>query len=582
VRGTAAGARSERPEVGPHRGGYHRRVPDHTAELRATARERFGWTELRDEQLAAMEAVMTGHDVLVVLPTGAGKSAIYQVPALLLDGPTVVVSPLIALQHDQIEAIGAAGGGTDGTGTAPGAVAINSTRSERETEQAWQALRDGDARYLFLSPEQLAKEDLVGELAELGVSLFVVDEAHCVSDWGHDFRPDYRRLHTVIERLGHPRVVALTATATVPVRRDVVTRLGLRDHREVVTGFDRSNLRLGVDRFTTDEDKRRAVVDRITALAGDPATRPGLLYTASRRQTEEYADELAARGLRTAGYHAGMPAARRAEVHQAFLAGELDTVVATSAFGMGIDKPDVRFVAHAAVPDSLDSYYQQIGRAGRDGESAAVVLFYRPEDLALQNFLTTSKPPERALTAVAELVAARDEPITTAELGDHVDTSAEQRTRAVNLLEQVDAITTTAAGALRWTDPGLPPAKAVLRATELAEAHQEFASSRLDMLRGYAEATGCRRQYLLGYFGEQHDGGCGACDNCAAGAAERSDPPAADDFAPQSQVRHREWGGGTVMSVEHDRVTVVFDTVGYKTLSLATVRDNDLLTAVPD
>jgi ATP-dependent DNA helicase RecQ len=241
-----------------------------TDDLRRVAGERFGWARLRDEQVAAMEHVLAGHDVLAVLPTGAGKSAIYQVPAVLLDGPTLVVSPLIALQHDQIDGLEESSG--------PAAVTLNSTQNAEERRSAWEAVRRGWAQFLFLSPEQLAKDDVVADLAELDVSLFVVDEAHCVSAWGHDFRPDYLRLGPVIERLGHPPVVALTSTASLPVRRNITERLGLRDHREVITGFDRPNLHLGVERFTDDADKRAAVVARVRAMTGC-----GLVYTASRR-----------------------------------------------------------------------------------------------------------------------------------------------------------------------------------------------------------------------------------------------------------------------------------------------------------
>jgi ATP-dependent DNA helicase RecQ len=540
---------------------------EHSSELRRVAAEKFGWSRLREEQLEAMEQVMAGHDVLAVLPTGAGKSAIYQVPALLLDGPTVVVSPLIALQNDQVEGIE--------DSAAPEAVVVNSTQKDRERQAAWNALRQGTAEYVFLSPEQLAKDEQVDDLAELGVSLFVVDEAHCVSAWGHDFRPDYLRLGQVVDRLGHPRVVALTATAAPPVRRDIVGRLGLRDHREVVASFDRPNLHLSVERFTTDADKRNAVTAHVRALTTDPATRRGLVYTASRKDTEFYAGELAQAGVRVAGYHAGMKSSDRERVHQDFLADEVDVVVATSAFGMGIDKPDVRFVAHASVPDSLDSYYQQIGRAGRDGEPAEIALFYRPEDLNLQKFLTAGNAPEDTLDEVARVLDRHDGPVRPAQLADEVDASPARRTRAVNLLEQVGAVTTTESGHLD-TDPEFSRGQAVERAVDAARAQQRLIRSRIRMVRGYAETTGCRRQHLLGYFGEQVLDPCGNCDTCDAGTARRRSP-GTHEFPVDSLVRHPRWGTGVVMSVEQDRVTVLFDDVGYKTLSLPDVLDHDLL-----
>ncbi len=540
-------------------------------ELQRIAAEKFGWSQLTDEQLAAMEQVMAGHDVLAVLPTGAGKSAIYQVPALLLDGPTLVVSPLIALQNDQIEGIEES--------RAPAAVALNSAQRAAERKHAWGSLRAGEAEYLFLSPEQLASDEVLDAVAELGVSLFVVDEAHCVSAWGHDFRPDYLRLAPVIERLGHPRVIALTATAALPVRTDIVARLGLRDHREVLASFDRPNLRLGVDPLPNDDDRHQAVITRTRALTADPETRPGLVYVTSRKDAETYAEELAAEGVRVAAYHAGMKAADRERVHEEFLDGDLDVVVATSAFGMGIDKADLRFVLHAAAPESLDTYYQQIGRAGRDGEPAEITLYHRPRDLGRQKFLTAAKAPEKALAEVATTLAGHDAPLKPAELGREVDVSAAQRTRAVNLLEETGAVGITADGRLEYRDSEVDPGEAVDRGVEAAEAHQRLIRSRIEMMRGYAETTGCRRQFLLGYFGEQLEQPCGNCDTCIAGTAEALS--AGDGaFAVNSVVEHAEWGRGIVMSADDEKVTVVFDDHGYKTLSTSAVLEHGLLSAV--
>ncbi len=549
--------------------GYLRRMAGRRDELQQIAADKFGWAQLTDEQLAAMEQVMAGHDVLAVLPTGAGKSAIYQVPALLLDGPTVIVSPLIALQNDQIEGIGES--------RAPAAVALNSTQRAAERKRAWELLRAGEAEYLFLSPEQLASDEVLDAVAELGVSLFVVDEAHCVSAWGHDFRPDYLRLAPVIERLGHPRVIALTATAALPVRTDIVARLALRDHREVLASFDRPNLRLGVDPLPDDDDRHQAVLTRTRALTADPATRPGLVYVTSRKDAETYAGELAAEGVRVAAYHAGMKAADRERVHEEFLRDDLDVVVATSAFGMGIDKADLRFVLHAAAPESLDTYYQQIGRAGRDGEPAEITLYHRPRDLGRQKFLTAAKAPEQALAEVATTLAAQDTPLKPAELGKQVDVSAAQRTRAVNLLEETGSVGVTADGRLEYRDPEVDPGQAVERGVAAAEAHQRLIRSRIEMMRGYAETTGCRRQFLLGYFGEQLEQPCGTCDTCIAGTAEALS--AGDGaFAVNSVVEHGEWGRGIVMSTDDDTVTVVFDDHGYKTLSTPAVVEHGLLT----
>jgi ATP-dependent DNA helicase RecQ len=542
---------------------------NYTGRLQQVAAETFGWTELRPEQLDAMELVMQGRDVLAILPTGAGKSAIYQVPALLIAGPTLVVSPLLALQQDQLEGIDIS--------EAPEAVAVNSAQSKDEHRRAWQALGEGQAEYLFLSPEQLAKDEVVERLRDVGVGLFVVDEAHCVSAWGHDFRPDYLRLSAVIERLGHPPVIALTATAALPVRKDIATRLGLRDHGEVLASFDRPNLRLAVQQNSDDRRKRDAVVLHVRTLLADPITRLGLLYAATRKDAEFYAAELQHAGVRAASYHAGLKAAERDQVHQDFLADRFDVVVATSAFGMGIDKPDVRFVVHASAPESLDSYYQQIGRAGRDGEPADITLFYRAEDLHLQRFLTSRGAPEEALEDVVRSLQEHDKPVRAADLAQRTELSASQRTRAVNLLEQAGAVTTTEDGRLEILDPQMEPEQAVVEAVEVAETHQQLIRSRIEMMRGYAETSGCRRQFLLGYFGEQLPQPCGNCDTCEAGTA-RAQQAEDDAFPINGSVRHSEWGHGIVMSVEPDRLTVLFDAVGYKTLARAAIEQQHLLT----
>ncbi|MDQ4085933.1 MAG: RecQ family ATP-dependent DNA helicase [Actinomycetota bacterium] len=541
------------------------------ARLRQVAADRFGWNTLSDQQVEAMGHVMSGHDVLVVLPTGAGKSAVYQVPGVLLDGPTVVVSPLISLQRDQVESLGE----TD----APEAAAVNSAESSSDNEETFQQAETGRTEYLFLSPEQLAKEDVVESVAAAGPSLFVVDEAHCVSSWGHDFRPDYLRLAPVIERIGHPPVVALTATAAPPTRADIVERLGMRSHREVLAGFDRPNIHLSVMRFQDDGDKRRAVVERVAESA-----KPGLLYTATRKDAEAYAAALADRGVDAVAYHAGLKAAEREQVQQRFMDDEVDLVVATSAFGMGIDKPNVRFVFHASVPDSLDSYYQEIGRAGRDDEPADAVLFYRPEDLSLQRFLTAGKAPTDTIAEVAETLRDRPRPVSARELEEHGEASRARQTRATNLLERAEVVRSTPDGRLEYADRDLPVDEAVDRAAQAGESRERMVRSRISMMRGYAETTGCRRQFLLGYFGENLVEPCGHCDTCASGDLPTQAQPSTReaDFPPGMRVDHREFGQGVVLRTQDDRVTVLFDDSGYRTLALDAVEEQQLLDEVTD
>ena len=530
---------------------------------------RFGWDRLRPGQAEAVEGLLAGEDVLAVMPTGHGKSAIYQLAATLLDGVTVVVSPLIALQHDQVEKL-------EGIG-ADDAVALNSTQRVAETREAWEDLESGDAEFVFLAPEQLAKEEVVDRLRQLEPSLFVVDEAHCVSSWGHDFRPDYLRLGHVIEALGHPTTAALTATAAPPVREEIVERLGMRRPRQVVRGFDRPNIYLEVEREMDDDAKRKAVVER--ALL---EKKPGLVYVATRKDAEHYAEELAAAGLRAESYHAGMKRAERERVHRAFSDGEADVVAATSAFGMGIDKADVRFVLHATAPDSPDSYYQEIGRAGRDGEPALAALYYRPEDLGVHRFRTGGNPDTEMLTKVARVIRRADDPVDPTELREKVGVGATRLTSVVNLLEQAGAVDTTAEGDLVWQAGTVP--QAVEEAEEIAESRRRIDRSRVDMMRAYAETSGCRRQFLLGYFGEELEDPCGHCDTCRDGSAaeidERADEAQADrdaDWPVGLHVAHEEWGEGSVVSDDGDRITVLFGQEGYKTLLLEVVQSSGVL-----
>jgi len=535
------------------------------AEIAAAAREVFGWDPLRPGIGRAVASVLDGVDVLGVMPTGYGKSAVYQLAGALRPGLVVVVSPLIALQADQVASL------RDRPGARPAAL-VNSTVGERAIEEAWSAVADGSLGYLFVAPERFADDAVVERLAAADVGLFVVDEAHCVSSWGHDFRPDYLRLGEVAERIGRPPVLALTATGSRPVREEVLTRLGMSDARVLTHGFDRPNIHLSVRRHEDEDAKVAAVLDDVAGLA-----KPGLLYVATRKATEVFAERLRERGVQAEAYHGGLPAKRRRELSADFHEGGVDVVVATSAFGMGIDKPDVRFVVHAAITESLDAYYQEVGRAGRDGEPSAARLHYREADLGLRRFFGATAPKRRELERAA---AAATEETSVDDLAARLDLSTRRATTLANLLADA-GVARLDGGDVVVTEPD--GAAAAAAALEAAEARQRIDESRLAMMREYAETRACRRQFVLGYFGDGGAGPCGNCDTCESGSADRvaaehdvaADAPV--PFPVDATVRHAQWGEGRVMKVEEDRITVFFESEGYRTLSLAAVAEHDLL-----
>jgi ATP-dependent DNA helicase RecQ len=527
------------------------------------AREAFGFETLRPGQREAIESVLAGRDTLVVMSTGSGKSAIYQIAGLLTDGATVVVSPLIALQRDQVDDLADRAAG--------GAAQLNSALPAAVRERALAELAEDALEFLLLAPEQLANEEVLGELAAARPSLLVVDEAHCISEWGHDFRPDYLRLGAAAEALGRPTIVALTATAAPPVRDEIVERLHLRDANVLVRGFDRPNVDLAVERFHGDqgaERKLRALQDAI-----DEAPKPGIVYVATRRQAEELADALCDRAVSVASYHAGMRGAERDAVQERFMDGELDAVVATTAFGMGIDKADVRWVFHSEVSESLDAYYQEIGRAGRDGEPARAVLFYRSEDLGLRRFFAgTGHVDVDEIAHVLDAVRSAGGALAPAALQQELELSETKLATALSRLEEAGAVKVLPSGDV---EPVTAGAAAVRAAAESEEKRRAFERSRVDMMRGYAETADCRRAFILSYFGEPFTPPCGSCDNCRSGRSEA--PPEDVPFAVGSRVAHGSWGQGAVQRYDEDAVVVLFDEVGYKTLALDVVRERGLL-----
>jgi ATP-dependent DNA helicase RecQ len=535
--------------------------------IRELARRRFHFADLRPGQADAVSALVGGRDCLAVMPTGGGKSAIYQLAGLVLDGPTVVVSPLVALQRDQVEAIEDEGLGS--------AAAVNSSVRASERREALDEVETGELEFLFLAPEQFGNEEIHERLEAARPSLFVVDEAHCISEWGHDFRPEYLRLGAVVEELGHPIVLALTATASPLVRAEIVERLGLREPLVVVRGFDRPNIWLGVETFFDERAKHEALLERV-----HDAAKPGIVYVATRRRAEELAAELDGDELSVRPYHAGMRGAERTDVQEAFMADEVDVVVATVAFGMGVDKPNVRFVFHLEITDSVDSYYQEVGRAGRDGERATAILFYRPEDVGLRRFFAGSGRVDAAeVEQVADALARRDGALDPRALAAETGLSQTKVHAALSRLEEAGTVEFAPTGDVEAR--GATPAQAARDAAVAQEHHREFERSRIEMIRGYAELRDCRRRYLLNYFGEERTEPCGFCDNCEAGVVSAGEE-AGEPFPLQARVAHAKWGKGTVARYEGDKMVVLFDEVGYKTLAIDLVCRGGLLVSAAD
>ncbi|MBI3184614.1 MAG: ATP-dependent DNA helicase RecQ [Myxococcales bacterium] len=548
----------------------------------------FGLASFRPGQAEVIGAVLSGRNVVVVMPTGAGKSLCYQLPAMLLPGVTLVVSPLIALMKDQVEQLSSRG---------IAATFINSTLTDSERAERQQSLRSGAYKLVYVAPERFRSPAFLESLAEVKVELLAVDEAHCISQWGHDFRPDYSLLGQVRKRLRPPRTVALTATATPEVRDDIVRVLLMKDPQVFAAGFDRPNLFLEVVPVSGEED-RRAACTQLLEEGG-----PGLIYCSTRKSAEGIHSALKSRGKKAILYHAGMEDDARRSAQEEFMASAEAVAVATNAFGMGIDKPDIRFVTHANIPRAVEAYYQEIGRAGRDGKPARAVLLFNHSDVFTQERLIKGNHPgesvfadvwgalleegsfERGVGNLAARVGGTELEVTAVlkqleraglirrsgrgEGGWGVTLqpkAAQTRPHSAEARALLSALTLRPAGRFTFelgalakqtglTQTQARHALALLEKSGALELRRPFAGRSVEVLRrvpyrelgldlskqreqerrsllmlkrmtDYAYSRRCRRAFILRYFGEQAPSRCTGCDVCEAPRLKKPEPRA--------------------------------------------------------
>ena len=483
-------------------------VPKVTRELtkmRRTLRETFNLAKLRPGQAEVIRSVLEGNNTLAIMPTGAGKSLCYQLPSLHLSGMTVVVSPLISLMKDQVDKLEEAG---------LEASQLNSALTTREHEENLEQIKTETNDFIFVTPERFTDPEFLGELRRRTINFVVIDEAHCISQWGHDFRPAYLSLGASVKTLGSPPVLALTATATPEVTADIEKQLDLGRLQVVKTGIYRPNIHFAVKRVTNEREKHEELIRILNEHEG-----VGIIYAATVKTVEELTDWLKGFDFKIEKYHGRMKAGDRKANQDAFMNDELKAIVATNAFGMGIDKPDIRFVVHYQMPGSLEAYYQEAGRAGRDGEAALCSLFYQLDDRRTQQFFLRGKHPKfddiLAVYQALDSLNAIENPVALSTIQEHANTVSDGKVRVVlSLLKDLKLVRELRGTQFRLLKLDIKQAE-LEALSRVAEEKVEKDKEKLERMMQYGQSAMCRWRLLHEYFREQMDAErCGNCDNC--------------------------------------------------------------------
>lgn len=471
----------------------------------------FGFESLRPGQHEVIMSVMAGEAVVSVMPTGAGKSLCYQLPAALLaetGGVSIIVSPLIALMKDQVDSLLARGVRT---------AALTSAASPAEQSEILQGIRRGSYELIYVAPERFGSGRFMSALADISdkIALLAIDEAHCISEWGHDFRPAYRRLGQVIQEIKPPHLLAVTATATPEVRTDIAKQLGIASPTLFVRGFSRPNLVFTVEHCGGAKDKGQRIIEKVLQRNGGSA----VVYAATRKNAERYAADLVVAHVKARAYHAGLDDRQRNSIQDEFMQGDIDVIVATNAFGMGVDKTDVRLVVHADLPRSIEAYYQEAGRAGRDGKPADCILLFNHGDVRLQDFLIDASFPSAALLRGLWKLLAENPGLMQSQLGNYQlpgDPHESTISSALRILIRHGYLQDEM-GNLNAKKPGQLPGDYPEFDPEASERRADVERSKLKLMVEYSYHAACRHTFVLDYFGEERDDEtpeCNTCDNC--------------------------------------------------------------------